>query len=92
MSSALTSVGAEGDKDINNVKLEFSLNYLDSLPKEGEADFNKFLDIPLEYKKDSDSYSLNSNREESVKYPDKTVDYVNIDEEKIYSEIQEKVK
>ncbi len=88
----ITSVGAEGDKDIDKVKVEFSLNYLNSLPKEGEADLNKFLDIPPEYKKDSDSYSLSSNREEPVKHPDGTIDYVPINEEKVYSQIQEKVK
>ena len=42
MSSFVTSVGAEGG-DIEKVRREFSLNYLNSLPKEGEEGFSEFL-------------------------------------------------
>ena len=78
MSSALTSVGAEGYPTA--AETLFGLSYLKTLPKKGQANFDRFLKIP-------DINQLDENRVSPVKHKD-----VNIDEEKIYSEIQEKVK
>ena len=82
MSSLVTSVGAEGDT--TNAEAAFSLKYLDSLPKEGEENFNEFLKLP-------DIKKLDEKREKNVKHKDGTIENVKINEEEVYGKIREKV-
>lgn len=84
MSCFVTSVGAEGG-DIAKIKREFSLNYLNSLPKEGEAGFSQFLDLVSESDLDSD-------RLDEVPHLDGQTTEVLINEKKVYADIQNKVK
>ena len=82
MSSALTSVGAKWYP--TEAETLFGLSYLKTLPKKGQANFDKFLEIP-------DISKLDENRVSPVKHKDGTQKDVEIDEKKVYGQIQEKV-
>ncbi len=82
MSSLVTSVGAEGDT--TNAEAAFSLKYLDSLPKEGEENFNEFLKLP-------DIKKLDEKREKNVKHKDGTIENVKINEEEVYGKIEKEI-
>ncbi len=83
MSSLVPSVGAEDDT--TKAEIEFSLKYLDSLPKKGEENFDEFLKLP-------DINKLKENREDPVKHKDGSIENVKINEKNIYDQINGKVK
>ena len=82
MSSLVTSVGAEGDT--TKAEIEFSLKYLDSLPKKGEANFDDFLEI---ISRDS----LKTNRLNNIKHKNGKIEKVYINDKSIYDKIKNKV-
>ncbi len=86
MSSALTSVGAEGN--IKNAEVAFSLKYLDSLPKSGDlSEFTKTINFKESELYLYDSYELKVDREEIIKHKGKPSEKVKIDEKDAYNEL-----
>lgn len=83
MSCFAISVAAEGDT--TNAEVAYSLKYLDSLPKNGEPGFDRFLKLP-------NTEKLDSKRTCDVKHENGTIEKVVIDEKMVYGEIENKVK
>lgn len=95
MSCFVTSVAAEGG-DIEKVRREFSLNYLNSLPKEGEKGFSEFLvSDPLKrnvVNTENIEDNLKTNRTDTVEHKDGTTEELKINEEEVYNGIKSKVE
>lgn len=91
--SVATSVGAvESTSDTTEAEVEFSLKYLDSLPKKGEKDFDKFLEINIDklycY---TDKDKLRLDRKCEIRHKNGTIDNFKINEKEIYSDIKQEV-
>ncbi len=82
MSSFVTSVGAT---DTSEAEVAFSLKYLDSLPKEGEDNFDKFLKLP-------DIDKMDEKRVAVVKHKDRPDENIPVPEQTVYQQICNEVK
>ncbi len=81
MSSFVTSVGATNTTD---AEVAFSLKYLDSLPKKGEDNFDKFLKLP-------DIDKMNEERLAVVKHKDRPDENIPVKEKTAYQQLWNEV-
>lgn len=82
MSCFMISVEAEGDT--TKAEIEFSLKYLDSLPKREKENFDKFLQLP-------DIDNMDENRVSKVKHTDGGEEKISVPGKTVYQQIWNEV-
>lgn len=76
---------AEVTNDTTEAEINFSLKLLESLPKEGEPDFDDFLRLPS-------VEDLEENREVTIRHKDGSTETININEKEVYKDIENIVR